>query len=96
MKRRVKRRGYIVSAQVCFVPSPIVEATWIKTHPCVLVVSCSWCMSARFEPCKKVYGIRSHVRLGSHGDYQGETHAVRRRAAKELPLRIEAIEVRLA
>jgi len=72
------RRARVIYAQVlpasrhAFVKHPVLRGLWIKTHPCVGLVACSYCGAEVDEPCR-----------AGRGGWISGTHVARRTAAKK-------------
>jgi hypothetical protein len=60
--QRVKRVYF--GPSVAFVPHPHLRGAWVKTHPCVVLVSCPQCESPRGFLClgSQGFGVTVHFR----------------------------------
>lgn len=61
------------SGSVVFVKHPHLRGLYLKTHPCVMFVSCPQCKAKAGEPCTNAKGIP-----------KSETHYMRRNAYKDV------------
>ncbi len=69
------RHAYIVTPQVAFVQHPHVPGSWVRTHPCVLLVACPFCRAKSRQLCRnadeEIIAYTHHLRRRAVGVYRG-------------------------